>query len=143
MAKPDVDLREIFVQLSVEITGFDRSIITGTGLVDQNLRALRSIAGKPVMDKVLSDWDANDPYSFEPDAIPIVNNIVRTWYLGKWVALSAAELRALSLPKGGPAGLNHVLSPEAYREALAWKVVHAHPPGAKQPGFGSWTEVPK
>ena len=142
MTKPDQLLRETFVQLSVAVTGFDRSMITGTGLVDQNLRALRLIAGKEIIDKILSDWDAGNPYSFEPHAIPIVNNIVRAWYLGKWIALKPKERQALGV-RGFTAALDHVLSPESYREALAWNVVHAHPPGAKQPGFSSWTEAPE
>ena len=92
------------------------------------------------MKKLIGRWDPQKPLYFEAADIPLINNIVRAWYLGKWAALTAGEMSALNI-KGFDAGAEHVLSAEAYREALAWKTVGAHPPGAKQPGFGSWQEA--
>jgi len=121
---PDTELRERFLQLSAAVTGFDCSMLTGTGLLGLYFRACRNLAGKQTFDRILCAWDPKDPLRFEPADVDTVNNIVGVWYLGKW------------LPS------DEILSPAAYREALAWSVVHAHPPGAKQPGFGSWQEAP-
>jgi hypothetical protein len=57
---------------------------------------------------------------------PIAKNIIRLWYLGTWQKDKSTI----------------VVSAKAYQEGLIWKVMHTHPPGAKQPGFGSWSDLP-
>ena len=39
--------------------------------------------------------------------------------------------------------IDRIVSPQAYQEALAWVSVGVNPPGAKQPGFGSWARPPR
>ena len=34
------------------------------------------------------------------------------------------------------------ISPEAYVQGLVWSAAETHPPGAKQPGYGSWAKPP-
>ena len=142
MALEVMQLREIFLNMSVELTGFDRSIIAGTGQVDQNFRAIRLILETRAFDAFLKSWNPKKPFTLEQKNLPIANNVVRAWYLGRWAALSNDEATALGLSAFNTAGFNQVLSPAAYEEALAWSVIHAHPPGAKEPGFQSWTETP-
>lgn len=52
----------------------------------------------------------------------IANNIITLWYLGTWEGAYVNDL--------------------SYKESLVWNVMHAHPPGAKQPGFKSWSVKP-
>jgi len=126
-----------FVELSSTVTGYDASIIHGTGMVDQHLRSLSRITGQSVVIDVLNGWDKKKPYSFLATEIPLIDNVVLAWYLGKWKALTTDPCSELGISCPS-ARLDKVLSAEAYREALAWRTVRAHPPGAKQPGFGSW-----
>ena len=57
-------------------------------------------------------------------------NLIRLWYTGTWRwdpanKFSSAPISAL-----------------AYQSGLVWKAMHSHPQGAKQPGFGSWSQKP-
>jgi hypothetical protein len=36
----------------------------------------------------------------------------------------------------------NVVSGQAYIQGLIWDAAEAHPPGAKQPGYGSWAIPP-
>lgn len=53
---------------------------------------------------------------------PLARNLIQLWYLGQW---------------GFP-----VISAQAYQEGLVWKAIGAHPQGAKQQGFGTWSSPP-
>jgi hypothetical protein len=52
----------------------------------------------------------------------LAKNIITMWYMGNWV--------------------NEMVSPTAYTQGLIWNVMDSHPPGAKQPGYGSWHRPP-
>ena len=61
-----------------------------------------------------------------------------------------ASFRAGGLPKGlfqflhlSHADTTRVISAEAYKQSLVYNVMQAHPPGAKQPGYGSWSQSPE
>jgi hypothetical protein len=62
---------------------------------------------------------------------PIAKNIMRLWYTGTW------------RKDPNDAFSSAVVSARAYQEGLMWKVAHSHPAGAKQPGFGSWSDLPR
>ena len=62
--------------------------------------------------------------------------------MGVWEGLDKEVVECLGI-KNKDAVRTRMLGAKAYKEALAWKTVNAHPPGAKQPGFGSWARAPK
>ena len=112
--------QEAFLSLSVYLTGFERVELLGTGMLEEYYKYVVCKAGK-----------------FDPNALmrevktsrtlgPIAKNIIRLWYMGTWRKDPADE----------------VASAQAYQEGLIWKVMRTHPPGAKQPGFGTWSELP-
>ena len=37
---------------------------------------------------------------------------------------------------------NYIINAESYKQGLMWNAGHTHPPGAKQPGYGSWANPP-
>jgi hypothetical protein len=37
---------------------------------------------------------------------------------------------------------SNIINAEAYKQGLMWTAGHTHPPGAKQPGYGSWAKPP-
>lgn len=52
----------------------------------------------------------------------IADKIIKLWYQGTWEGKYIHE--------------------NSYKEGLIWKAIHSHPPGHKQPGFGSWSIKP-
>ncbi|WP_298487039.1 hypothetical protein [uncultured Maribacter sp.] len=52
----------------------------------------------------------------------ITSKIINVWYLGSWNGTYITQL--------------------SYTEGLIWKLMESHPPGAKQPGFKSWSVKP-
>ena len=57
------------------------------------------------------------------------------WYSGQWQpALVVEESKSLQTARN--------ISPEAYIQGLVWAAANTHPPGAKQPGYGSWALPP-
>ncbi|MFL9862290.1 hypothetical protein PQR72_42355 [Paraburkholderia madseniana] len=62
---------------------------------------------------------------------PPTRNLIYAWYTGTWTAI--------------PGVLNdttQVISSRAYQEALVWPLIGAHPGGAKQQGWDSWSRPP-
>ena len=53
------------------------------------------------------------------------------WYMGQW-APSVNQATNLAQARN--------ISPNAYVQGLVWNLADTHPPGAKQPGFGSWAK---
>ena len=56
----------------------------------------------------------------------LIINIIALWYVGGW----------------GQGFDQVVVSADGYREGLVWDAIGAHPMGAKQPGFDTWSEPP-
>lgn len=51
------------------------------------------------------------------------DKIITLWYNGTWEGVYVDD--------------------NSYKEGLIWKAIHSHPPGAKQPGFKSWSINPE
>ncbi|AVP97601.1 hypothetical protein C7S18_10500 [Ahniella affigens] len=58
--------------------------------------------------------------------------IILMWYTGEWYTNIGDPTAMISTQIDGP----------SYVQGLMWTAADAHPPGAKQPGFGSWAEPP-
>ena len=59
---------------------------------------------------------------------------------GTWEALSEEWHAAYD---GNLQDMTRVVNTAAYREGLVWDTIGAHPQGAKQPGFATWSFPPK
>lgn len=128
----------LFLEMSALLTGFSTIELKATSMLEtyyntimQNtstqttdyfFEAIEAILSKPnrteestnaaIASQLLPD------YNYENLAKKIIN----LWYTGNW-------------------GLN-VVSADSYVQGLMWDAGHTHPPGAKQPGYGSWANLP-
>lgn len=143
--------QEAFLCLSVYLTGFERVDLMGTGMLEEYYKFVvcnvddeacqdlwsittnttKKLDGLAVPEKEVALHEAiKRSLMNHVNLGPIAKNIIRLWYLGTWQKDKNDPLSAF------------VTSAVAYQEGLIWKVMHTHPPGAKQPGFGSWSDLP-
>ena len=142
------DAFETFVAISVTLTGFSNAELQSTGLMRGWFDDLALIMGRPIRDACLAAI-AVDPAAAltrQPFA-PLARNLIRMWYVGQWKALPAnwahANFDADAARQFNEFGrdADRVISPAGYVEGLAWRAIGINPPGAKQPGFASWTKA--
>lgn len=142
-----------FLALSIDLTGFTRFALQGTGLSDDYLHAAVTVVGQSTVDELLKRYAAivSSSSGSRADELrrrilgdeklgPIARNLIKMWYIGIWEPLpdSWAE-------RYGPIENNSgfMVSGNAYREGLLWLALGANPPGAKAHGFGYWSQPPK
>lgn len=125
---------EQFVGLSVELTGFSRLQLLGTAMAGTYLETMDAKLPAGGVDELLVAYGKLPAGPAREAAItaelldnsdlgPITRDMILLWYCGSW---------------GGD-----VVSAEAYLAGLQWVAAGAHPPGAQQPGFGSWSQLPE
>lgn len=145
--------QQIFTELSVALTGFDRAELAGTGLIETYYTTLLRIIGEreaghlfqAAAEALAADRKNRDGEALRRQVVenprysPVIVSLIKLWYLGSWYPLSGGYRDV----NGSTADdVEHVVSPQAYREGLVWAAAGAHPMGAKPPGFGSWAEPP-
>lgn len=142
--------RALFLDLSVPLTGFDRLALEGTGLVDTYFRTLQRQADAT---ELAAFWQAGQHILRRAGQHPalldallrvelfpasafggLAQNIVFLWYCGQWQPTVDAPGANLATVKN--------VSAQTYVQGLVWLAAQTHPPGAKQPGFGSWARPP-
>ena len=106
-----------FLDTSARLTGYDHAALMATGCAQAHWTLLRAEAPSDQLAALLGGDDKG----------PLAKALIRLWYLGLWTGADRAE---------------RVASPRAYREALVWDAIGAHPMGAKQQGFGAWATRP-
>lgn len=144
-------MKDKFLAFSAEITAFTTFELLGTGMADDYLAAVTDVVGEATVDQLLSVWDgarqsdlALEEYLrrniFGDEKLgPIARNIIKLWYIGTWYQLPYAWTQSFgALEKD----VTFVVSPAAYTEGLLWPAIGSHPPGAKAPGYGSWSTPP-
>jgi hypothetical protein len=144
---------ELFLALSVELTGFTRFALQSTGLSEDYLNAALKIVGMPIVGELLTRFQSipASPPDLRSHEIqrqilgddkfgPIARNIMKMWYIGIWEALPLPWVERYA-PLTDNTGF--MVSGMAYREGLLWLAIGANPPGAKGPGYGSWALPPK
>lgn len=143
----------VFTELSVELTGYNRVELAGTGLIEQHYDTLLRLIGEreaghllqAAADALDADRKNHDGEALRTQVIenkrygPVIINLIKLWYLGSWYPLpgSYADVNGSTADD-----VEHVVSAQAYREGLVWSAAGAHPMGAKAPGWGSWAEAP-
>lgn len=142
------DALAAFLRLSVILTGFEKHVLLGTGMLQAYYDELLLVIGAREAGSLLSAFDRvpdGDEAQFR-DAVlccprygPVARNVLKMWYLGTWTQLP----REWRTEYGATAyDTDHVVSAAAYREGLVWPAARTHPMSAKQPGFGSWAAEP-
>lgn len=129
------DNMDTFIKISVHLTGFSDIELLGTGMasVYYNILMDNNKVGvfNDFLEKSRQIMESHDNIKsvIKSDLMPvfffngIAQNLITLWYTG-------------SLTNG------KIVSSQAYIQGLIWKTASAHPPGAKQPGYGSWSKNP-
>jgi hypothetical protein len=153
-SKPDG--RDEFLSFSVILTGYDKAALESTGMTGPYYDTLLEAVGAAVADEMLLLATAIIKKAGKDEALlyreikrqlftsprygAICNSIVQLWYMGTWFALPVQWQTLYGEVPGITA--DRMVSTEAYQQGLIWDVIGAHPPGAKQPGFASWSFNP-
>jgi len=136
-----------FLRLSVILTGFDKYVLHGTGMLqtyyDELLRIIGAREAGELFGALVKVADNDDGTAFQTEILgkarygPVARNVLRMWYMGIWKQLPREwrdEYGATSYD------IDHVVSAAAYRQSLVWPAAGTHPMGAKAPGFGTWAK---
>lgn len=148
--RPAIDRAERlvrFVRASTRLTGFDRTALVGTGVVEAHLDALEvAVPGASVAEllELLGDEQASDETVAaclaRDDLGPVARNLIVAWFTGTWHQLPPAWHEAQG--SDGSFDVTHVVSAAAFAAGLQWQVAEAHAPGADAQGFGAWSTPP-
>ncbi|MBX9296572.1 hypothetical protein ACFFU8_11395 [Chromobacterium piscinae] len=138
----------LFLDISSHLTGFSVTELEATGMSGVYWDTVQYQNAPTTLDgflncsrQILKDGRDNEKeihqmiasQLFPTDKFDgLAQNIINLWYFGQWPPAN----QNLSL------AMQHNVSPEAYVQGLVWNASQTHPPGAKQPGFGSWAEKP-
>lgn len=133
---------DLFLEISVCLTGFDELELQATGMLQTYYDTVVSNSNRETLAfffdevrSILHTTRGNESRRnalIRSDLMPassydgLARNIICLWYTGQWnAATNGQQVNAAS-----------------YIEALMWPAANTHPPGAKQPGYGSWAEPP-
>ncbi len=145
-------LMEYFLDLSALLTGFSRYDLEGTGQASLYFDTICDIIDEAVLTDLLETFHNLD--SSKPSVLaeglksriltsgkrgPLARNILKLWYTSTWEQLPDSWQTWYGNEKDDK---TFIPSPQAYPEGLVWKTVGVNPPGAKPPGYGTWSEPP-
>lgn len=127
-----------FLTISTYLTGYSEVELLGTGLLETYFNVFIEKFSPETLHYFFTEVDeillesADDEDKINaaiatrliPDSAydGIGKNIILVWYTGNWGS--------------------DVISKQSYQQGLMWDAAEAHPPGAKQPGYGSWSSLP-
>jgi Membrane bound FAD containing D-sorbitol dehydrogenase len=143
------DRRQNFAKMSAALTGFLPNVISprqdvlsltrvylaeadlevGKDQVDQLIGQFVSLQGQSpqqIANTLLATASTNPPRT-----ALLARSVVKMWYLGSWYSPSSASSFA-----------DHVVSPDAYTNGLAWRAAQAHAMGYSELSFGYWSTAP-
>jgi hypothetical protein len=129
---------EVFLEISVYLTGFSKLELLGTGMLETYFNVMMNQNSIATAEGFLAESagilkrndgntekiNADILSKLMPDSLfnGLAKNIITMWYMGNW---------------------DNVINPQTYVQGLIWSTASTHPPGAKQPGYGSWHAAPK
>lgn len=144
------DRRELFLFISVYLTGFERVELEGTGMVDDYFSTICQESSVENLDFFFAEVTAiqHEAQDSEDQLLSLIasnlipnssyqalaKNIIYLWYTGQWAP-------TVNNPNANLQQVRNV-SANAYIQGLMWSAAQTHPPGAKQPGYGSWAYMP-
>jgi hypothetical protein len=156
MSLPDAAFEE-FLAFSAAVTGFSEYRLLGTGEAEEFFDTLARILGPALLTEFLGATRAARAEAgadetrlehllrariFGDEKLgPIARNLIKLWYVGVWYRLPDAWHGLFEA--AGDVDRDQIVSTAAYTEALLWPAIGANPPGAKGPGYGTWTDPPR
>jgi hypothetical protein len=137
---------QLFIDLSVALTGFTEAELQSTGLVRLYFDELGLVVGRTIRGQFLKVTAAAPGVVMQNGNLwqPLAQNLLRLWYVGQWKRMpecwATANFDDASRKGYDEFGrdADRVISPRSYQEGLVWRAIGVNPPGAKQPGFASW-----
>ena len=138
--KTSPDTKELFLKISVHLTGFSEIELRSTGMVEKyfdivtkkedpiNVKSFFAEVRLVIDTKPASQITTAIGTRLVPDSkyYGLAKRIILLWYTGIWTT----------------AGKSEMVNSDAFVEGLIWKAAETHPAGAKQPGYDSWTRPP-
>lgn len=141
---------DLFLTISVCLTGFEEVELQGTGMLDTYYQTIITKNTASCIDHffqavqtVLTEGGGDERRTntlianlLFPESCynNLAQNIINMWYNGAWMP-------DVNAPNANLAQVSNI-SPDAYVQSLVWPASDTHPPGAKQPGYGSWAVPP-
>jgi hypothetical protein len=136
----------LFLAISVRLTGFEAVELEGTGMTQTYFDTLSNNTAPDVLALFFEDAAAilalqdDDAINaairsrLMPDSsyAATAKVIILMLYTGEWYTGIGESANVASTQIDGP----------SYVQGLMWEAAETHPPGAKQPGYGSWAEPP-
>ena len=136
------DWKNIFLTISVLLTGFTEFELQTTGMLDTYYETVSANSDPKSVDsfasevsKILRDFGPFEVAMNEQIEARLIKQapfddlarqIMLLWYTGIWTT----------------AGVPAMVNTSAYFQGLIWQAANTHPAGALQPGYGSWAELP-
>jgi hypothetical protein len=132
---------DVFVAISSALTGVSAGqlspAIDPIGISGQYLAALTANVAAPTLASLVTTFQAaGDPVKgaaallADPVLGPVARSIMKLWLLGVWYA------------PANPTQAVNVVSSQAYKESLVWKVMQSHPMGYSMFTYGYWAKQP-
>lgn len=150
------DQLQTFVAFSAAVTGFTQFDLQGTGQAEEYRSTVAEVTGDDVLTELLEAWarvhdesqgDSNLAQVLLRRSVfsdlklgPVARNIIKLWYVGIWYELPPEWIDAFGAREKN---YTFMVSASAYTEGMLWPAVDGNPPGAKGPGFASWTGPPR
>lgn len=163
---PDPGLHDpglgVFLAISSHLTGYSEVELEGTGMLidyfstlmkEQDHEGVRTFLLKAeeilglrqkeaIKSAIMRDFISlpatasrhNTPFD-ELNYQGLAQRITILWYTGVWTTMNWLGLK--SQPER-----TAIISGRAYQQGLIWLTAETHPAGAKQPGYGSWSQKP-
>ncbi len=139
---------DTFLAISSWLTGFEAVELQGTGMVDTYFQTVIEKNDPSDVayffaeaDAILREGAGDESATVTwirarlvPDSCynSLAKNIILMWYTGEWTTQTDDPGTMTSTQINGA----------SYVQGLMWSAAETHPPGAKQPGYGSWAETP-
>lgn len=145
---------EQFMAFSVDVTGFSRFDLNGTGQGESYFATVIQVVGFDIFEQLMQAYevigdetppDSEERYTqlqkiFGDEKLgPVARNVVKLWFCGNWYQLPGYWSQTYG---PAPKDVTFTVSPDSYVEGLLWTTIGAHPTGAKAPGYGSWAYPP-
>ncbi len=146
-----------FLDFSAEVTGFSRFDLEGTGQADLYFDTVLNMIGEKILTELLETFqkfDKSAKKKHNPTILteglrseiltsatlgPVARNIIKLWYTATWEKLPKSLESWYGIDQTNSP---FIPSPQSYPEGLVWKAIGVNPPGAKAPGYGTWSEPP-
>jgi len=131
----------VFVDLSSALTGVAASQlkpqIDPINIAGQYFATLTSHVAEPTLIKLVTTFQAaGNPVAgatavlADPVLGPVARSIMKLWFLGVWY------------DPAKPTQAVNVVSAQAYKESLVWRVMQSHPMGYSMFTYGYWAKQP-